>query len=51
MKAFPQKEEEVDMDTVPGQPGQGTCCCAGVPQPVQSCPVPANGGCSAEGEF
>lgn len=43
VKMFPQKEKEVGMDAVPGQPGQGTCCCAGVPQPVQSCPVAANG--------
>lgn len=43
VKVFPQKEKDVGMDPLPGQPGQGICCCAGVPQPVQSCPVVANG--------
>ena len=42
-KAFPQKVEGVGLDSMPGQPGQGTCCCAGVLQPVQSCSMVANG--------
>lgn len=36
-------EGGVDLDSVAGQPGQGTCSCAGVLQPVQSCPTVASG--------
>lgn len=43
-EVFPQKVEGgVGLDSVAGQPGQGTCSYAGILQPVQSCPTVASG--------